>query len=69
MTISQYHSGRPKSAKTKIATTITYRRKAVPQRGWISAVSLDGLGLELVARLVCVDRLVLGSVILEHAPE
>ena len=34
--ISQYHAGRPKNAKTKIAITITQSRNAVPQRGWIS---------------------------------
>jgi hypothetical protein len=34
--ISQYHVGRPKNAKTKIAITITQSRNAVPQRGWIS---------------------------------
>ena len=34
-TISQYHAGRPKNAKTKIAITITQSRNAVPQRTWI----------------------------------
>ena len=33
--ISQYHAGLPKNAKTKIAITMTQRRKAVPQRGWM----------------------------------
>ena len=33
------------------------------------AVALHALGLELLARLVRVDRLVLGSVVLEDAPE
>ena len=33
--ISQYHSGRPRNAKTKIAITITQSRNAVPHRGWI----------------------------------
>ena len=31
---SQYHSGSPIGAKTKIASTITISRKLVPQRGW-----------------------------------
>ena len=31
--MSQYQSGRPTSAKTKIAITITQSKKAVPQRG------------------------------------
>ena len=30
---SQYQAGRPSGAKTKIASTITIRRKLVPQRG------------------------------------
>ena len=33
--ISQYHTGCPRNAKTKIAITITQSRNAVPQRGWI----------------------------------
>ena len=36
VTISQYHAGRPKKAKTKTAITITHSRNAVPQRGWMS---------------------------------
>ena len=35
MPISQYQTGCPKKAKTKIAITITQSRKAVPQRTWI----------------------------------
>ena len=33
--ISTGQSGRPTSAKTKIAMTITQSRNAVPQRTWI----------------------------------
>ena len=33
--ISQYQTGWPKKAKTKIAITITQSRNAVPQRGWM----------------------------------
>ena len=35
LAISQYQSGLPTSAKTKIAITMTQSKKAVPQRGWI----------------------------------
>src|SRR5215204_5554879 len=36
LAISQGHEGWPMKAKTKIAITITQRRNAVPQRGWIN---------------------------------
>ena len=67
--ISQYQCGRPKNAKTKIAITITQSKNAVPQRGWIRLWRCTVSGVELLARLVGVDRLVLGSVVLEHAPQ
>ena len=67
--ISQYQSGRPKNAKTKIAITITQSRNAVPQRGMDQAVALDDLRLQLLPGLVGVDRLVLRGVVLEDAPQ
>ena len=36
LAISQYQSGWPTNAKTKMAITITQSRNAVPQRGWMS---------------------------------
>ena len=39
--ISQYQTGLPKNAKTKIAITITQSRNAVPQRGMDLAEALD----------------------------
>ena len=33
--MSQYQTGLPTNANTKIAITITQSKKAVPQRGWI----------------------------------
>ena len=54
--------------KTRIEMAMTNIRKLVPQRGWsvdFVARVLDG---QLSARLERVDRLVLGAVVLEHAP-
>ena len=48
---------------------MTQSKKAVPQRGWIRAYFCTFSGVELVAGLVGVDRLVLGGVVLEHAPQ
>ena len=54
-------------ANTKIAMTITQSRNAVPQRTWIRLWRCTTSGVELVAGLVGVDRLVLGGVVLEDA--
>ena len=67
--MSQYQSGRPTNAKTKIAITMTQSKKAVPQRGWIKLNFCTLRGRELRARLEGVDRLVLGAVVLEDAAE
>ena len=66
---SQYHSGSPIGAKTKIASTITIKQEARPTARMQSRVALGALGDEPVAGLVAGDRLVLGAVVLEHPPQ
>ena len=66
---SQYQAGRPSGAKTKIATIITISRKLVPQRGCRREKRCAFSGVERHAGLVAGDRLVLGAVVLEHAPQ
>ena len=69
LAISQYQTGRPTNAKTKMPITITQSKKAVPQRGWIKLNFCTSLGRQLGAGLERVDRLVLGAVVLEDAPQ
>ena len=64
-----YHSGRPIGAKTKMATIITISRKLVPQRGCSREKRWAFSGVSGEPGLVAGDRLVLGAVELEHAPQ
>ena len=65
--MSQYQTGRPTKAKTKMPITMTQSKKAVPQRGWIKLNFCTFSGRQLGAALERVDRLVLGAVVLEDA--
>ena len=64
--MSQYQTGRPTSANTKIPITITHSKKAVPQRGWIKLNFCTFPGVSSESGLERIDRLVLGAVVLEH---
>ncbi len=69
LAMSQGNDGRPTNAKTKIAMTMTQSKNAVPQRGWIRLNFCTFVRRQLRAALERVDRLVLGAVVLEDAPE
>ncbi len=49
--------------------TMTQSRNAVPQRTWMRLWRCTSSGVERRAGLVGVDRLVLGRVVLEDAPQ
>ena len=61
--------GRPKNAKTKTAMHHHPEQERGAAARMDERVALHDLGLELLPRLVRVDRLVLGGVVLEHAPQ
>ena len=57
------------AVKTAIDTSATITRNVVPQRGWSVVFARAFATVERLARLVGADRLVLGAVVLEHAPD
>ena len=65
---SNHQAGSPIGANTKIAMIITTSRKLVPHRGCSREYSVARSGVSS-SGLVAGDRLVLGAVVLEHAPE